>query len=218
MDADGIWQGAPEAMRVADRWHLLKHPGEAMLPGLPGHSEDLKAVFVEPLPEAGESSAEALDSPAINPTPAGPDFSAHKQAPFDRIHAPRAQGRSSRSVALALDLSRNTVKKYARLGRCLERGRRPRGQATAVYETTYLVEQPGAGQRHAGRFWEEVCAQGFTGSASVVRYYVADLRRQHGVTGRRDASRPTPGGDADEGLRHDSILGHRHLPAGQPGQ
>lgn len=200
--ADGIRQGAPEAVQVADRWHLLKNLGEAVLRGLLGHSEDLKAAFVEPRPEAGESRALALDSPEINTAPAGPDVSAQKQAQFDRIHALRAQGRSFRAVAFELQLSRNTVKKYARLNRCPERIRRPRGQAIAAFEP-YLVEQFNAGQRNAKRLWEEVCAQGFTGSASVVRHYMSNVRRQHGVTGQRDDLSPQrPQGVVPTGARH----------------
>ncbi|WP_102127979.1 ISL3 family transposase [Deinococcus planocerae] len=183
--ANGIRQGAPETVQVADRWHLLKNLGEAVLRGLLGHGEDLKVAFAEPLPKPGESSAEALDSPELNLMPPQPDVSPHKQAQFDRIHALRAGGRSFRSIAFELQLSRNTVKKYARLDRCPERIRRPRGQAIAAYES-YLVERFNAGQRNARRLWEEICTQGFTGSASVVRHYMSDIRRQHGVTGRRD--------------------------------
>ncbi|QBY06727.1 ISL3 family transposase (plasmid) [Deinococcus metallilatus] len=203
--ADGIRQGAPEAMQVADRWHLLKNLSEAVLRGLLGHSEDLKVAFAEPPPEVGESSASALDSPEMSPTPSRPDVSPHKQAQFDRIHALRAGGRTFRSIAFELQLSRNTVKKYARLDRCPEQVRCPRGQAIAAFES-YLVERFNAGQRNARRLWEEVCTQGFTGSASVVRHYMADVRRQHGVKGRRnDGSPDRPQAVVPTGVRRPTL-------------
>ena len=58
--------------------------------------------------------------------------------------------------------------------------RRPRASKLDAYKQ-YIEERFSQGCQNAEVLWEEVCAQGFTGSLSLVKQYVAPLRPQRGV-------------------------------------
>jgi transposase len=109
----------------------------------------------------------------------------------DQVHVVRhkvlVEGRSVRSVAREMGMSRNTVDRY--LGelaapRRVERARRPRPVWDRVHARveTILTESPrwtGGKQRlRATRLHEMLCAEGYKVGASLVRAEVAEWKRR----------------------------------------
>ena len=106
--ADGARDGAPDAMQVADRWHLWDN--------LCRHVERLVAAHNACLPEP---TAPAMnDAGADNPIELAvlqrPDTVRvqHTRQRHQRTHDLREQGLSMRAIARCLDLNFKTVRRY----------------------------------------------------------------------------------------------------------
>jgi len=74
--ADGARRGAPEALQVADRWHLLKNMGDMLERVLQRHRHDLEQITAEtagpitpPPIREGASAAEPVATSLESPTP-----------------------------------------------------------------------------------------------------------------------------------------------------
>ena len=65
--AEGATEGAPQAQQVADRWHLLKTLGEALLKVLEGHPRALKQLSLpSPVPEIPPNGSSSPWPPAVS--------------------------------------------------------------------------------------------------------------------------------------------------------
>jgi len=126
--ADGARQGAPSAVQVADRFHLVKNLGEALERLLDRYHAALRAAArtaatAEAAREPAAPSPEAmLPTPADAPparrqTRAEREMAqrhARREARYAEIHALLAQEMSLRAAARQLGLGRDTVRRIAR--------------------------------------------------------------------------------------------------------
>jgi transposase len=167
--AEGASAGAPDAVQVADRWHLWHNLIEAAEKCVIQH----KACLREPAEAAGESAA---DPPA---TLEMDTESALITRIRDRHAAVReliSSGCAVIPAARQLGLSRNTVRRYSRAARVdelLESAARP---SNLDAFKPYLHERWNAGQTRPSRLFEEIGALGYSGSNANVRDYVRRLR------------------------------------------
>lgn len=95
-------QGAPQAVQVADRWHLLKNLGEAMQRVLETHRSAMK--------QASDSVAQAITQPPTPPVDPGqiPTDTApitHREECFQQVKTYQSAGRSKRWIAKETGLS-----------------------------------------------------------------------------------------------------------------
>ena len=71
--AEGARQGAPEALQVADRWHLLKNLGEMLVRVLSGHQRELRQLAqwlgTDPLAQGRSEAVASSAAPSIPETP-----------------------------------------------------------------------------------------------------------------------------------------------------
>jgi len=103
-------QASPDALQVADRFHLVHNVGEALKALL--HSCRWHQPAAAPLPEMAlvvasvrpASSAE-VPGEALQPTP-------RKRAVWEAVRERRGTGQSQRQIARELGLDRRTVRKY----------------------------------------------------------------------------------------------------------
>jgi transposase len=199
--AEGARAGAPNALQVADRWHLLKNLFAALGRSLQHHSADLRDAAVQ---AAGESQTAADPCPAR----AGPAHDpgakragtaaalGRRRARLAEIHSMQAAGKSLREIARATGLARATVRRYSaweelpasflahpRRRRCLDPW------------AGYIRERLDRGACAATRLHRDLREQGFRGSVDTVQRYVADLRRTDGCPSPR--ARGSPAGHAN---------------------
>ena len=201
----GARDGAPDALQVADRWHLLKNVGEVLERVLHQHR---RAIDYAVSPDDGESAevtatdlamgvapvegdaADRTTVPLASPTPPvlssidtssaevaaeGPRTA--REVVFDQVHALHATGLSIREVTKRLGLSRVTVRKYLRAEQFPERaGRRSASPSLARWDG-HLRTRWAEGCTNARVLWEELTALGFHGSKRAVREYVSDWRK-----------------------------------------
>jgi len=177
--ADGARDGAPDAVQVADRWHLWDN--------LCRHVERLVAAHHACLPEP---TVPATDEPAGDdpPDPAAllqwPDTTrvANTRQRYQQLHDLREQGLSMRMIARRLDLNFKTVRRYVRVASVdvLLAG----GIQVSVLDPfkPYLNDRLADGERNATRLLAEITGQGYTGGYNTLARYLRPLRRLDAAT------------------------------------
>ena len=176
--SDGGTRGAPDAVQVADRWHLWHNLGEAVERAVARHREHLPAgATPQPVfPAAAPAAPESATAPARLRTGKIADRTRARHAD---VHLMLAKKRSYREIAAALGLSRNTVRRFARAASPEEllvndgTGRQP---AALDEHEPYLRERWNSGATNAARLWQELRDRGYKGSRTQVRHYVARFR------------------------------------------
>jgi transposase len=198
--ADGARRGAPTAIQVADRFHLVVNVGDALERVLSRKHSVLKAVAA--LDQLAGESGQAATQTTMSSTsrPAAPAAANHptrqnqlKQARrsrrlerYEAVLALDKLGLSRRAIGRELGISRNTVKRFLQAGDFPERAEgRPKPTILLPFEA-YLRERWTAGCHNARTLWEGIRRQGFPGSAALVRQFVAHWRPSPGRRG------PTP--------------------------
>ncbi len=193
--ADGAAQGAPQAIQVADRFHLLQNVGDALQRVLQRHPAALRAaaqahadlVPPGPAPLPAPPAPSNPDHPALMAAPR-PDLGEREQR-FGTVLTLHAQGWSVRRIAAEVQLNWRTVKRYI-LARELPKRGAPAIQVTSSV-TPYLgyVEQRWREGCHNGmQLLEEIRAKGYQGSYSSI---CRALKRYRQGDGRRTVPTPT---------------------------
>lgn len=184
--ANGANRGAPQAIQIADRWHLLHNLGEALEKVLTRHHADLKRVFTPP--EEENQLTAALDQQALTRLKTLSQAEqlrqarrAQREAVFMRVQQWSAQGWSGASIARMLGIHKKTAVKYAAAEYFPER--RDRGHKLAPY-LPFLQAQWTAGEHNIAALYQAIYAQGYSGSETSVRQYISSLRKEVGPARR----------------------------------
>ena len=179
--AQGAREGAPNAIQVADRFHLMQNLGDCLekiaqrgirleeqsVP-LPGQSADV--------PQQMEPMADSVPPPARPPTRAEQEKTAthrRRQNRQDAILNLRQQGASIRTIAATLHLHRRTVRRYLL---SLPDNARPRRPSVCDAYRAYLRQRWDEGVHNGHQLYQEIRAQGYTGSQSGLRHYLQPWR------------------------------------------
>jgi len=195
--ADGIRQGVPDAVQIADRFHLSRNAGEVLERVLTCHHAALRAAAAAvdravAVRKAAESSPPLTTLPAHiapatgernrptrPPTRAEQDRQARqarRQARYDEAMALYKEGVGPATIARKVGVTRQTVWRWLRVGAFPVRSpQAPRARMIAPYEP-YLRERWQAGCQNARQLWREVRAQGFVGGKESVRRLVVTWR------------------------------------------
>jgi transposase len=203
--ADGARQGAPQAIQVADRWHLLRNAGDALRGVLEHHHRQLDeaaqiaaAVTVEPAANDNAPVSKGDDGAEPPVTKAERWSRAARQrreARFEQAVHLRAQGMTIRGVARALGVDRKTVRRWLRAGHAPTWRHADHGRSILDSFRHYLEARWTAGYRNGTGLWREIRERGFTGQSGVVRQWAARRRRQDPAADRVTpvkAQPPTP--------------------------
>ncbi len=179
--ADGVRQGAPDAVQVADRWHLLRNLGDAVRAIVDRHHAAIRRAAKQ----AGEQqSAPPQAAPAA--TPDGPPPSAavqrsqaslaRRQVRYEDAARLRAAGASIARIAAQLGAERKTVRRWLRAGGPSLWRKPPRVGGLAPY-LDRLERRWAEGCRNAALLWRELVPLGFTGRPGTVRRWAGQRRK-----------------------------------------
>lgn len=195
--ADGARQGAPDAVQVADRFHLLCNAGDALERLLSRHHAALRRAAA-----AMDAQREAECQPLPPPTPPvrpptrvqqeSAARRARRLARYEEVIALHAKGETQRAISAQLGMSRKTVRRFLRASSFPERARPRRAPSMLAPHEPFLRERWAAGWHNAHTLWEELRARGFTGAAALVRRFVAPWRTTPARRGRA-AQHPAAG-------------------------
>ena len=196
----GADRGCPEAIQVADRFHLLENLSNPLEIVLNEHHQLLKKV--EAIVNASTISAE--EQIIANPVPPPPQTKATiEQADFHRskrleeyeqVHALNQQGWTKNAIARKLGISRRKVFRFLQSATFPERkGRSDRGNSLLAPYQKYLLEQWNNGRHNGTKLWQEIQQQGYQGSYATVAGYTRRLRDAQGLkTGEKKTNQPLP--------------------------
>jgi transposase len=189
--ADGARQGAPDAVQVADRFHLLANVGELLERVLGGRRTALRQAAAAVDRAMSQSIPPETEVPATSDAPPGriraqerqQERRAQRLARYDAVVALHQQGHSHAAISRQMGLGRRTVRHYLRAGAFPERAA-PSARPTmlAPYEP-YLRTRWMAGCHNAYQLWREIHGRGFPGQPANVRRYVAQWRPKPGRSG-----------------------------------
>jgi transposase len=175
--ADGARTGAPEAVQVADRFHLWQNLAKAVERCVAAHRACL--ADPEPGPAAGPDPAPSAEpAPVPVPEPAG-KFAERARRHHTMVHELLADGHGIRTIARHLGWGRHTVQRYARAATWQElvdgRWQAPRASKLEPFKA-HLHQWVEEGCGNAAQLFREIGALGYTGSYSTVRDYLDQHR------------------------------------------
>jgi transposase len=178
--AEGIRTGAPQAIQVADRFHLWKNLCEAAGKTVAAHHYCLRAAAAQAEPAAPEPPA-PLSSPAVE-TAAPPErarrLAERTRARYAEVQDLLARGLSRAAVSRELNLDIQTVRRFANAASAEELLGKAEHRLTKLDPYLDLVNQRwNEGVTNAEAITAGLRAAGFRGDAQAVRRYLQPFRR-----------------------------------------
>ncbi len=177
---EGATKGAPEALQVADRWHLLKNLGDSLERLLIRHSKTLR----EAAKSTPAKSTPAVEEPSQEQNPAAAtsfterSLTCHEQdrqqrrdrrlARYEEVCALYRQGLTLRAIGKKTDIDRRTVQKFIRSGTFPEIAARPKRQSKIEPFGHYLRRRWEEGYHNGALLRRELLTRGYTGSQETV--------------------------------------------------
>ena len=190
--AEGAKSGAPDAVQIADRFHLLqnfvrvvqnvfeKHPKHLRLPDslkdLPGRVSDPNLRSNGSIPPAPQ----VISLPPL-PTADSQARRARRLVLFERVQELHQQGWTFCAIARHLQVDRKTVRRYAQAQGFPER-QQPRGILDSF--KPYVLSRWNEGCRTGTRLLEEIKQRGYQGGRTTLFNYVSRLRAAQGLPPR----------------------------------
>jgi transposase len=190
--AQAAASAAPQAVQVADRWHLLHNLSEALISALVPHHR----LLVEAA-QASTSRQEAAATLAVPPsvvTKAASRYQkkqqdnrgrrlANYQAAMEQI----AKGVTQCEVAQSCGLGIRTIRRWIRARGFPERRIGDRKSTVDEY-SQYLEKRLNEGCHNATQLWYEIRTRGFAGQCPIVRTWI---RRRYGSRRERTGQQPS---------------------------
>ncbi len=181
--ASGARQGAPDAIQIADRFHLTRNSSEVLERMLVRHPAALRAAVTQetetaPTPDQRSSPVSRAALPIANRR------RDHRLARYQHVITLYRQGWSLTAIGMHLRLSRPTVRKYVNAGTFPEWPARRTKLSAGTAHATFLQERWDTGCRDATVLWQELRARGFTGSLRMVQRVLAGWRIEPARRGR----------------------------------
>ena len=173
--AEGIRTGAPDAVQVADRWHLWHNLAEAVEKTVIRHRAELC------LPSAvdGSGPTAVVDPPAPE-TESDQRLAVRIRERYFAVQQLVSQGTSLSAISRKLSLDCRTVRRFARAPEVEELLTAAESRTSLLDEfKPYLHQRFHAGCTDAARLTREIVKLGYRGSDNTVRRYLQPLRDAH---------------------------------------
>ena len=166
--ADGAAKGAPDAVQVADRFHLLCNL-----------TAELHSVAEARNEENQPAPAETPAAEADRKTRSERQKEERRQRRLGRYNEVvelNRQGMSQNDISRTLHLERKTVRRFLRAGQFPERAQPRRPPPRVSGFQAYLEQRWKEGCHNATQLWHEIEAQGYAGGRSMVARLVSGFR------------------------------------------
>jgi transposase len=185
--AEAATKAAPQAIQVADRWHLLHNLSEALVNLLNPHhrllAEVTKAASITP-ETAQAPSAQSQNSEPLQPRrqrERKKENHERRLASYEAVMTQLRQGLTQVEAARRTGVSVRTIRRWIHAQGFPERKTAPRRTRVDSHEQ-YLCQRWREGCHNATRLWQELRERNFRGQAASVRNWI---RKHYGPRHRR---------------------------------
>jgi transposase len=171
--ADAVRAGAPDAVHVADRFHLFKNLMEVLEKQVSKESKAIESVL---LPKEA-SQADTGPTPLSGFQQRRKDTTRQKR--FDRwqkTHELFAMGYAKKEIARQTGVDIHTIRTFLRCATYPERQHYPSRQGPLDPYKPYLQQRWDEGCQNLVELLREVKARGFTGGATAIANFVRPFR------------------------------------------
>jgi transposase len=175
--AKGSREGAPDAIQVADRWHLLKNLGDALHRMMNKHNRELREAAKQ-----AAQSAETTDENQQNESKNQPNSgSEDKEAPsryelnFLEVKRLQAEGRTIYAIFRITGIHRETIKKYFQFDTYPDRKEAPAAASSVDPYGQHIRKRWCEGEHNHLKLIGEIKAMGYLGSLTSVYRYTRHL-------------------------------------------
>lgn len=189
--ARGASLGAPQAVQVADRWHLLANMRQAVERWLQGAHARLRRLPPIPGPPLASRRDRAFPRTASE-CGAGAESRGRWKAAYDEVRRRHADGQTLLGIARTMGMARATVRKYATADTFP--ARLPHGPGPSLLDphVDYLLGRIDEGCENAMALWRELRERGYPGTSRQVHRFVAERRTKPTRSGRKPRGEPIP--------------------------
>jgi transposase len=173
---EGARSGAPDAVQVADRWHLWKNLGEHAEKTVARHLRCLLAAPAEP--ELAVANSEPIAAPAPVYRSEQGLLAPRTRQRYQQVQDLLAQGTTIRAITRELGLARGTVRRFARASSVDELLAKPHPGRPRVLDghADCLRQRLASGVNNAVTLCAELRERGYRGSSTTLRTYLRPLR------------------------------------------
>ncbi len=181
--ASGARQGAPDAIQIADRFHLQCNSSQVLERVLHRHGAALRACVREAHSVALTAESATADGQETSRAEAQPKR-LRRLRRYEEVVSLQAQGLSLTAIASQVGLSRPTVRKYLQADSFPEWAPRRTGLSPGTRHGEHLRARWRDGIQDATVLWQELQARGYRGSVRTVQHAVTPWRDGPALRGR----------------------------------
>ena len=196
--ARGATDGAPTALQVADRWHILKNLSYALERMLGRLHADLaqlpQPTIDDSAPTAPPRSVRPLRLPSLGEQAARQAARERREARYQQIQALYQQGVPMLQIATQLGMGRATVRKFVAAAAFPERAVQRRQSSILDPYVPYLQQRWAEGCTNASQLWREIQARGYSGVRKQVARWAHHQRSEPAPTGPKKYRGNSKGG------------------------
>lgn len=181
--ACGASEGAPVALQVTDRWHLLQNLRQMLERLVNRLSPQLKQLPADDPPTGTQA---ALPRTRLRLSPKDKQAiaasRARSAATYQQVQRLRKTGYNIRQIAHKPAMSRTTVRKYFYAEAFPERAKRQATQSMLDSYLPYLESRHHAGCEDAKQLWRELRERGYPGAYVQVSHWLRQRRQAIALT------------------------------------
>jgi transposase len=177
--AEGARTGAPQAIQVADRWHLWHNLAEHVEKTVAAHHSCLHRDETVPTKDPAEaSSSTELADAAHAERRENSALVTRTKARYQEVQALKAQGRAIKAIKRELGLAKETVRRFYRATSLEELLAKPRAGRPSILDEfkAHLHDRWNQGHTNVLDLHREITGLGYRGSYSSLRDYLAPFR------------------------------------------
>lgn len=178
--AVGAKTGAPQAVQVADRFHLLKNLLDGFERFLSRQHQVIAEVFQKAFPSKSRSAKKTKPLPSATKTLQIEQQKARtaiREKRFQMVKELHREGIPILAIARRLKMSRNTVKRFLSIKSALQRQPNcPRFSPIKEFLPYLQRRWTEDGERSSRALWKEIKTQGYPGAEGTLRHFLQKWR------------------------------------------
>lgn len=175
---DGTRRGAPNAVQVADRWHVITNITDCMRRLVSRRWSALKPHLHSPEVNGDPGGEKATEEQLTNAARISLERRSRRLSRYQDVLRLHGEGYGIREIARKQGMSRRTVRMFLRTESFPERAQSVRPPGLLAPFVEYLRSRWNAGCNNGLQLWRELREMGYKGSRGLVSIWVARKRKK----------------------------------------